>query len=240
MRTLLALFAFLVCAWPAAAQVAVRSDWVSLGDVAPVTGDAADILISPAPPAGQKLALDPAFVIGVAKKAGVIIALPLDQPILVTRAGGPPDAPQARLAPAAPKAPEAGATTALTGQVLVLVRDVARGAVLSAGDLEWRAQPGVAPRNLPRDPQLVAGMATKRNLRAGAVLYPTDFEEPHVIHKGEPVTLVYATGGLKLTVTGTAQGDAAKGEAVRVLNQYTKRSIDAVAVGEGEARISAR
>ena len=55
----------------AAAQKAINGDWITLGDVAPVTGEHAGILLGPAPPPGQTLALDPAFLIATAKKAGV-------------------------------------------------------------------------------------------------------------------------------------------------------------------------
>ena len=57
---------------------------------------------------------------------------------------------------------------------------------------------------------------------------------------GAPVKILYVTSGIRISVDGVAQGDAAKGEAVRVLNNYTKRSIDAVASGEGEARVAER
>src|SRR5689334_15932862 len=115
-------------------QVAVKGDWISLGDIAPVTGDAAAILIGPAPPAGQKLAIDPVFVTSVAKKSGVILAIPLDQPIWVTRTTG--NAPAAKEAPAARQANQAPQITAPlaggkaagnSGEVIVLIRDVARG-----------------------------------------------------------------------------------------------------------------
>ncbi len=68
--------------------IGIRGDWITLGDVAPVTGEHAGILLGPAPPPGQTLALDPAFLIATAKKAGVILAIPLDQPVMVTRAAG--------------------------------------------------------------------------------------------------------------------------------------------------------
>jgi flagella basal body P-ring formation protein FlgA len=54
------------------------------------------------------------------------------------------------------------------------------------------------------------------------------------------VKLVYATRGLRLTVDGLAQNDAAKGESVRVLNVYSKRAIEAVAYADGEARVMQR
>jgi hypothetical protein len=50
-------FAVLVLAPVAGAQAKqVSGDWIKLGDVAPVTGEAAGILIGPAPPVGQTLA----------------------------------------------------------------------------------------------------------------------------------------------------------------------------------------
>jgi flagella basal body P-ring formation protein FlgA len=239
--------AAILLAGPATAQVAVRGEWVTLGDVAPVTGEAAGIALMPSPPAGQKLALDPKFVTSVAKNAGIVIALPLDQPIYVTRAGAgaPPAAPVARQAPKAPVAPQAttiasSAASPQAGLVLVLVRDIARGSVIQSSDLDWQSPPGTKPRGLPEDPALVVGKEAKRALRSGAVLYGTDFQAPNIVRKGESVKIVYAASGIRLTADGVAQGDAAKGETVRVLNNYNKRSIDAVAYGEGEVRVSER
>jgi flagellar basal body P-ring formation protein FlgA len=55
---------------------------------------------------------------------------------------------------------------------------------------------------------------------------------------GDPVKLIYATGGVHLSVDGVAQNEAALGESVRILNTYSKRTVDAVAAGHGEARIN--
>jgi flagella basal body P-ring formation protein FlgA len=85
---------------------------------------------------------------------------------------------------------------------------------------------------------LVLGMETKRALKSGQMLQTTDLKQPTLIRKGQPVKLVYASPGLKLTVDGQAQEDAGKGEAVRVLNTYSKRTIDAVATADGEARVT--
>ena len=123
----------------------ISSEWISLGDVAPVTGEAAAILIGPAPPPGQTLAVDPAFLVSVAKKSGVLLAIPLDQPIWVTRSLG--NAPPAKVAnPARPanSAPQIGAATAAReAEVIILIRDVARGQRLAESDLDW-AEPGTA------------------------------------------------------------------------------------------------
>lgn len=229
----IALLASPALAQPAARQVS--GDWITLGDVAPVTGEAAGILISPAPPAGQTLSLDPAFLIATAKGAGVILAIPLDQPIMVTRSSG--NAPAANPARPANPARQIGAAAQADGQVLVLVRDLARGDVITASDVEWQApQAGRTARGLDYDAAI--GMEAKRTLKAGQLILASDVKAATVIRKGDPVAIVYTAPGVRLSVDGVAQGEAALGQPVRVLNSYSKRSIDAVATGHGEASVN--
>jgi len=233
------LCAVLALAAPAAAQTAakqVSGEWISLGDVAPVTGEAAGILIGPAPPAGQTLSLDPVFIVATAKSAGVLLAIPLDQPILVTRTTG--NAAPANVARTANPARQIGGTTSTSAEVLVLVRDVARGAVITEADLGW--QPANPARGLRPglDMGAAVGMEARRMLKAGQGLQAADIKAPAVIRKGDPVTLIFSTQGVKLTVDGVAQNEAARGDSVRVLNSYSKRTIEAVASGPGEARVN--
>jgi len=238
--TLLAL-ASLVLAPLAAAQTVVKNDWIALGDVAPVTGDAAAILVGPAPPPGQTLALDPAFLISTAKKSGVILALPLDKPILVTRAtGNATPARTANVARPANPAQQIGGDTR-EAEIIILVRDVARGQRITDADVDWApASSARAVRNGMDDIDLALGKEAKRALKAGQPLQASDLKQPALIRKGEPVKLVYASPGLRLTVDGQAQADAGKGETVRVLNTFSKRTIDAVAAAEGEAHVTRR
>jgi flagella basal body P-ring formation protein FlgA len=239
-RALALALATLCLAAPALAQttVTVRGDWVSLGDVASAAGveisaEAAAALVSPAPPPGQRLALDPAFVAGVARSSGVEIQLPAE-PIWVTRAAAA--SPTRASAPA----PRPAAAAAAPTQVLVLTRDIPRGQAIEAGDLDWQAPvAGRSVRGLPADPDAIAGQVAKRNLRNGQMIYASDYEAPAVIRRGEAVRIIYARPGLRLTVDGVAQADASVGETVRIVNNSTRRSIDAVATAEGEARVSA-
>ena len=226
----------LLAAAPAAGAQAkqISGDWIKLGDVAPVTGDAAGILIGPAPPVGQTLSLDPAFLISTAKSAGVLLAIPLDRPVMVMRTGNATPANVARAAnPALQIAGEA-----LDGQVLVLVRDVPRGGIIADGDLGWQAANPARPVRNGVDPDAALGMEARRLLKAGQPLQAADLKAAAVIRKGDPVTLIYATAGVKLTVDGVAQNEAARGEAVRVLNSYSKRTIEAVAHAPGQAHVN--
>ncbi len=234
------------------AQVVVSGEWVRLGDVAPVTGEAASVLVAPAPPAGEQLALDPVFLAAVAKKSGVLISLPADSPVWVTRAGAPTP-PPAPVAVDAPKASIAAPprnsrpTDELAGAphpdwILVAAGPVSRGAVLSTADLKWAAPDTVrgSTRNAADALSDVVGMELKRSLRPDALIQTSDLKPAAVIRKGDTVQLVYVTRGVRLTASGLAQQDAGRGEPVRILNQYTKRTIEAVAYAEGEARVGSR
>lgn len=233
--------ALAVLAAPAMAQRApkqVSGDWITLGDVAPVTGTAAGILLGPAPPVGQTLSLDPAFLIATAKGAGVVLAIPLDQPIMVTRTtGNATVAPPANVARPANPARQIGQPTQASGEILVLVRDIARGDVITANDVEMQAMPpGRTMRGLGLD--AVVGMEAKRALKTGQPLQASDIKAASVIRKGDPIAIVYTAPGVRLSVDGVAQNEAALGQPVRVLNTYSKRSIDAVATGHGEASVN--
>jgi flagella basal body P-ring formation protein FlgA len=236
----LLVFVSLGVAPQAQAQIVAKGDWIKLGEVAPVTGEAADILLGAAPPAGQKLALDPVFVTSVAKKAGVILAIPLDQPIWVTRSGG--NAPPAKVANVAKQATPAPqiAGNAKPGAVLVLVRDVPRGQVITDDDLDWSDKLGAFARNGIADLSAAVGMEARRGLKSGQALQAMDIKQADLIKKGDPVKLIYAAKGMRLTVQGLAQGDAGKGESVRILNSYSKRTVEAIASAAGEARVMSR
>lgn len=233
--------ALTLLALPATAQRApkqVSGDWITLGDVAPVTGMAAGILIGPTPPAGQTLSLDPAFLIATAKGAGVILAIPLDQPVMVTRsAGNATVAPPANVARPANPARQIGQPAQAGAEILVLVRDITRGDVITASDVELQAQPaGRTLRSVGMDAAI--GMEARRTLKAGQPVQATDIKAATVIRKGDPVAIVYTAPGVRLSVDGVAQNEAAMGQPVRVLNSYSKRSIDAVATGHGEASVN--
>jgi len=229
----LAVLASPAMAQPAPAQVS--GDWITLGDVAPVTGTAAGILIGPAPPPGQTLSLDPAFLIATAKGAGVILAIPLDQPIMVVRSTG--NAKAANPARPANPARQIGQPAQADRQILVLVRDVQRGEVITANDVEMQAQPQGRPLR-GMDIDAVVGMEAKRTLKTGQPVQASDIKAASVIRKGDPVAIVYTAPGVHLSVDGVAQNEAALGQPVRVLNSYSKRSIDAVATGHGEASVN--
>lgn len=56
-----------------------------------------------------------------------------------------------------------------------------------------------------------------------------------VIRREDTVAVTWSSGGLSLTMSGTAQRDAAVGDTIQVMNLSSKKLIDAVATGPGTA-----
>lgn len=56
-----------------------------------------------------------------------------------------------------------------------------------------------------------------------------------VIARNDIVEVLYETGGVRLTITGRAEGNAAEGQRVAIRNLQSNRVIDAVATGPGQA-----
>ena len=127
-------------------------------------------------------------------------------------------------------APEAEVRTS------VLVHGVEKGESITAADLTEAMIPAAAARGglVPAD---IAGMAASRRLVAGSVLRAADLVRPHLVRRGEQVTVSIRRGGLIITSAGRALADAAMGDTVRVVTASTSRTIEAVVEGNAAVRI---
>ena len=56
-----------------------------------------------------------------------------------------------------------------------------------------------------------------------------------VISRNDMVEVAYEVGGVRLTITGRAEGNAAAGQRLAVRNLQSGRTIDSVAIGPGQA-----
>jgi len=56
-----------------------------------------------------------------------------------------------------------------------------------------------------------------------------------IISRNDMVEVAYEVGGVRLTITGRAEGNAAPGQRIAVRNLQSGRTIDAVATGPGQA-----
>lgn len=209
-----------------ARDVEVQSDWVTLGDVLPVSGEAAKRPIAAAPGIGGSLPLSADFINAQASAAG--IDLPINETVTVFRVNANAERPINETASTAPEA----------GQIPVLSGRVSRGDIIDAGMIAWtESDPRRRINGLITDAADIIGLEATRTLAADRPLRMSDVKTPSLVRKGDPVKLVYQTGFVRLTVTGKALSDGARGQAVRVMNLQSNRPMDAIVWAEGEARI---
>ena len=134
----------------------------------------------------------------------------------------------------------------LNGSALAVIdvpapsRDIAIGETIADSDLitvEFPADRVGA--TLLTSTETLIGQAARRALRARMPLFTYDVRKPVLVKKGDLVTVTYSLPGIELTAQGKAQGDAAQGETVAVLNTNSHRTIEARVTGAGTVSVSA-
>jgi flagellar basal body P-ring formation protein FlgA len=207
------------------ADTANASGIVTLGDLFDDAGSAAATPV--ASRTGVSVALDAALVQAAARRAGLDWANAEGLKKIVVH-GGPVMATAVAGAPAA--------ATAARGNVEVLTyaRSLMAGEVVQPSDLVW-AKMAAAPADSPSDAEAVIGQAAKRPLRAGAVVQARDVAAAQVIKSGDIVTVSYDAGGVSLSMQGKAMGAAGAGETLAVQNPASKKIVQTVVTGPGQA-----
>ena len=214
-----------------AAPVGLKSDpiargpSVTLGDIFDgATGPAANVVVARTPAPGLNAVLDAVQVQRTARANGLdwdntqgirriivssLVGIPKGGTVTANRTGG-------------------------GQQVLSYARNIMAGEMVAASDLMW-TDGAVAPSDAPSDAEAVIGMVARRPLRLGTGVGSHDVAPAKVIKRDEIISVSYRTSGINLTLQAKAMGDAAVGETVQVLNPQSKRVIEAVASGPGQA-----
>lgn len=229
MRRLIAFALALCLALPvavhAAAPVALRSEptdadgVVTLGDIFEGAGGASGVRV--AARSGTSVVLDATAVQILARRNGLSWDNPDRLRRIIVRPG--------QEAPAA-------VTPARRGEVQVLAyaRSLAAGEEIRPEDLIW-TRAVAAPADAPRDADAAIGMIARRPLREGALVSVRDVSAPVVIQAGDLVTVTYLNGGVSLALQVKALGSGAVGEVVSFLNVSSRKTIQAVVTGPGQA-----
>jgi flagella basal body P-ring formation protein FlgA len=212
-------------AGPAAAgQVSLRDEVSSSGDITlndlfDNAGPAGAVVVGYGAPPGQNAVLDAAAVQRIARDHGLNWPNPDDiRRIIVPETGGAP-----------PRAPQ-------MLEVLSYARDLTAGEVVRPEDLTLTKTPTFrAPVDAPSDAQEVIGKAALRPLRSGTPVAAHDLGPAQVIRADDVVEVSYSADGIDLVLQGKAQGSAALGESVDILNIASKKVVQAVATGPDKA-----
>lgn len=132
----------------------------------------------------------------------------------------------------------------VTGRVQEMVdlpvarRRVMPGEVLAAGDLEWgHVRSTLAHGEFVRLPAAAIGLAAKRSIAPNQPIAAADLGRPVIVQKGETMTLTLESPGLLLSAQGVATAPGGVGEHIRVLNVYSRVTVEAEITGPGRARV---
>ena len=120
--------------------------------------------------------------------------------------------------------------------VLTWARSIQAGEMVQPADLVW-GKAAAAPADAPNDPDAVIGLAARRPLRAGAAVAGRDVSAPQVVQANEVVTLTYDNGGVSLALQAKALSGGAVGETINVQNVTSKKTVQAVVTGPGQAAV---
>jgi flagella basal body P-ring formation protein FlgA len=209
------------------ADTANASGIVTLGDLFDDAGGAAAVPV--ASRNGASVALDAVLVQAAARRAGLDWANAEGLKKIVVH-GGPISA------ASVPGAVAAATASRGNVEVLTYARSLTAGEIVQPSDLVW-AKMAAAPADSPSDAEAVIGQAAKRPLRAGAVVQARDVGAAQVIKSGDIVTVSYDADGVSLSMQGKAMGAAGVGETLAVQNPASKKIVQTVVTGPGQAAV---
>lgn len=125
-----------------------------------------------------------------------------------------------------------------TVSVPVLTRSVQRGDAIRDDDVvvERRDRDSFGDEPL-LSAKMAVGRVARQALKTGALLRDRDLVKPLLVERNMPVTLTLDSGALQLTLKGKANESGALGDVISVQNLNSKRVLQGVVTGQGQARI---
>jgi flagella basal body P-ring formation protein FlgA len=224
MRSLLILFTFAAVAGPCLAgqPVALKpapidaDGVVTLGELFDGAGAAAATPV--ATRTSQSVVLDAGAVQTVARRAGLDWPNAEGYRRIIVRSGA------------------AAASAKANVEVLTYARNLNAGEIVGPQDLVW-GKAAAVPADAVSDASAAIGLQARRPLRAGAAALGRDLAAAQVIKTGDVVTVTWQDGGVSLSLQGKAAANAALGESFPVQNPASKKVVQALATGPGQALI---
>lgn len=86
----------------------------------------------------------------------------------------------------------------------------------------------------------ILGLASKRRLLPGQLILLTDLEQPRLVRKNAIVEIIFDRKGLAIKSEGRALENGSMGDAVRVTNTHSNKTIHATVIGPDLLTVSKR
>ena len=94
------------------------------------------------------------------------------------------------------------------------------------------------PSNIVTDYDAILGKRTKRAINANTVLRSNLIEFPPIVKRGDVVTVIAESGGLRITALGLVKGrEGRRGERIKVENLDSKRTLYAQVVDSKTVKV---
>lgn len=124
---------------------------------------------------------------------------------------------------------------------VIATRAVARGSVITAADVEMKMMEPTAKMSGQRVAveavESIIGKEAKQALRLNDVVFVDMVQAPVLVKRGEVITVISQTGGIRVRTTARAIKDGAYGELVQLESLQGKQRFDARVVGSREAAV---
>jgi flagellar basal body P-ring formation protein FlgA len=123
--------------------------------------------------------------------------------------------------------------------VVVTVRNLERGSVLTEADIALnRMNTNQAGAGHVRVPGEIVGMELKRRLEAGEPVRMLHIKSPQLVRKGDRVVMEAGNAGVSVVTSGRALANGQMGDQIRVQNEKSQRIVDAEIVAPGRVRVA--
>ncbi len=110
--------------------------------------------------------------------------------------------------------------------VVCVSRNLKRGRVISQNDLYMdRRNISDMVDDVVVDINQVLGLMAKHNIKADDILKQWVLKKNPVVKRGDMVTILVQSGGMRITAPGKVLGDGFKGESISVLNTMSNKKI---------------
>lgn len=124
-------------------------------------------------------------------------------------------------------------------EAVTLTRTIGRNEIIRQADVAVERRPKAEVASDVVMPEQVVGLTTRRAMRAGTVLRPSDLTKMDVVNRNEAVTINYDAPGIALTLRGKATESGGVGDIINVLNMQSNRTVQATVTGPGRVVIGA-
>lgn len=129
-------------------------------------------------------------------------------------------------------------TVTVYKNVIVAAKSLSRGEVLTEKDFKRvKYDMSKLPAGYIEDPRYGIGMELKRRLASGAPLTTSMMKKPHIIKRGQQVSIVARAGGMEVRMSGKALAHGAVGDRIRVLNVKSKRKLEGTVTPSGDINV---